>query len=252
MLPATHSVGEQGEGRMAQVSWGEADRTSAPVQKQYGDLLKEAARRRGESWQDIATAVGIPVSSLHQLKSGRRRPNAEQHRRLAAYLDDDRLQPVFEQLSVSRRARSVDDGLYADWVGRWYEVVEVGDVLWERRRVPRSLRTVDEVILRHVGDGLVRGTLKRICGLEEELGAVWDIEGRVLVGDGSLLLLYEEQRRTLPTASRGVIAVKHAGGRTDHLHGMYAKYHHDLQLFVPRPLDWFRDKHRAMSAPASD
>ena len=237
---------------MPYTSWRATERRPDEVQREYGDLVKEGARRRGQSWEAIAVAVQIPVSSLRQIKSGRRRPNAEQHQRLAAYFEERRLQEVYERLGARSRASSSEDGLYADWVGRWYEVVEVGDVQWERRRVPRAIRTVDEVLLTHVGGGSVRGTLKRIQGMEHELGAVWDMEGRVLVGDGSLLLLYEEQRRTLPTASRGVIAVKHANGRTDHLHGVYAKYDYNVQLFVPRPLDWYRDKHRALAGTASD
>lgn len=229
---------------MAHEVWAGAKPAPETARKSYGDVLKEAARRRGQSWEDIAAAVGMPASSLRQVKSGRRRPRAEHHRKLAEYLNEPRLHAIFDEFPTS--GRSADDGLYADWIGRWYEVVEVGDVEWEGHRIPREMRTVDEAVLRHVGDGVVKGTLKRICGRDDELGAVWDIEGRVLVGDGSLLLQYEEQRRTLPTASRGVIAVKHARGRTDHLHGMYAKYDFDLQLFVPRPLDWFRDKHRAV------
>lgn len=210
-------------------------------QRQYGDLLKEAAARSGKTWDAIATEVDIPRSSLLQLRSGRRPPNADQHHRLAVYFEEPRLHEVFDRLP-GRRPTKVDDDVYADWVGRWYEVVEPGDVRWEGRRIPRPARTVDEATLRHAGEGRLVGTLKRIEG--NELGAVWDMEGRVLLGDGTLLLLYEERRRTLPTASRGVIALKNAGGRTDHLHGVYAKYDYDLQLFVPRPLDWFRDKPR--------
>lgn len=179
-------------GELAHEVWTGAKPAPETARKSYGDVLKEAARRRGQSWEDIAVSVGMPASSLRQVKSGRRRPRAEHHRKLAEYLNEPRLHAIFDEFPTS--ARPADDGLYADWIGRWYEVVEVGDVEWEGHRIPQ----------------------------------------------------YEEQRRTLPTASRGVIAVKHARGRTDHLHGMYAKYDFDPQLFVPRPLDWYRDKHRAV------